>query len=97
MIKPDEALHFFNDLSGELSRAIKSEDYGSAKTIAKKQKLFVSKFAQLNTNKSSLNLDEEWKNALEKHQYLIKTVENNMRELNSKTKSSLKRLKGYAN
>ena len=97
MIKPDEALDFFNKLSCELSRAIKNENYGSAKTLAKKQKLFVSKFEQLNTYESSLNLDEEWENALERHRYLIKTVENNMRELNSKTKSSLKRLKGYAN
>ena len=97
MIKPDEGLDFFNELSVKLSRAIKSEDYGAAKTLAEKQRLFVSKFAQFNTNKFSLNLDEEWKNALEKHQSLIKIVENNMRELNSKTTSSLKRLKGYAN
>ena len=97
MIKPDEALDFFNKLSGKLSSAIKSEDYGSAKTLAKKQKLFLSKLEQQNTNKFNLNLDEEWKNALEKHKYLIKTVEDNMRELNTKTKSSLKRLKGYAN
>lgn len=97
MIKPDEALAFFNELSDKLSRAIKSEDYGSAKTLAKKQELFLSKLEQPNTNKFSLNFDEEWKNALEKHKYLILTVENNMRELNTKTKTSLKRLKGYAN
>ena len=47
-------------------------------------------------NNFDSDFDKSWTISLEKHRALIKIMENDLKDLNSKTKKLLQRLKGYS-
>ena len=86
----------FDDLSVELSKAIKKNDYNLASNLAEKQCNFIQKVSGSMSNNFDPDFDKSWTFSLEKHKDLIKIIENDLKDLNSKTKKLLQRLKGYS-
>ena len=86
----------FNELSVELSKAIKKNDYNLVRMVAEKQYNFMQRFSGNIANNFDPDFDKSWTISLEKHRALIKTMKNDLKDLNSKTKKLLQRLKGYS-
>ena len=86
----------FDELSVELSKAIKKNDYNLVRMLAEKQYSFMQKVSGSMSNNFDPNLDKNWAISLEKHINLIKVIEGDLKNLNSKTKKLLQRLKGYS-
>ena len=86
----------FDELSVELSKAIKKNDYNLVRMLAEKQYSFMQKVSSSMSNNFDPNFDKSWAISLEKHINLIKVIEGDLKNLNSKTKKLLQRLKGYS-
>ena len=86
----------FDELSVELSKAIKKNDYNLVRMLAEKQYSFMQKVSSSMSNNFDPNFDKNWAISLEKHINLIKVIEGDLKNLNSKTKKLLQRLKGYS-
>ena len=86
----------FDELSVELSKAIKKNDYNLVRMLAEKQYSFMQKVSGSMSNNFDPNFDKNWAISLEKHINLIKIIESDLKDLNSKTKKLLQRLKGYS-
>ena len=86
----------FDELSVELSKAIKKNDYNLVRTVAEKQYNFIQRVSGSIANNFDPDFDKSWTISLEKHRALIKIMENDLKDLNSKTKKLLQRLKGYS-
>lgn len=86
----------FDELSVELSKAIKKNDYNLVRMLAEKQYSFMQKVSGNMSNNFDPNFDKNWAISLEKHINLIKIIEGDLKNLNSKTKKLLQRLKGYS-
>ena len=86
----------FDELSVELSKAIKKNDYNLVRILAEKQYSFMQKVSSSMSNNFDPNFDKNWAISLEKHINLIKVIEGDLKNLNSKTKKLLQRLKGYS-
>ena len=86
----------FDELSVELSKAIKKNDYNLVRILAEKQYSFMQKVSSSMSNNFDPNFDKSWAILLEKHINLIKIIESDLKDLNSKTKKLLQRLKGYS-
>ena len=86
----------FDQLSVELSKAIKRNNYNLVRKLAEKQYSFMQKVSGSMANNFDPNFDKSWAISLEKHKALIKIIENDLKDLNSKTKKLLHSLKGYS-
>ena len=86
----------FDELSVELSKAIKNNDYNLVRMVAEKQYNFMQRVSSSIANNFDPDFDKSWTISLEKHRALIKIMENDLKDLNSKTKKLLQRLKGYS-
>ena len=86
----------FDELSLELSKAIKKNNYNLAKKLAEKQYYFMQRVSDSMANNFDPDFDKSWTISLDKHKNLIKVIENDLKDLNSKTKKLLQRLKGYS-
>ena len=86
----------FDELSVELSKAIKKNNYNLVRMLAEKQYNFMQRVSESMANNFDPNFDKSWTISLEKHKALIKIIENDLKDLNSKTKKLLQRLKGYS-
>ena len=86
----------FDELSVELSKAIKNNDYNLVRMVAEKQYNFMQRVSGSIANNFDSDFDKSWTISLEKHRALIKIMENDLKDLNSKTKKLLQRLKGYS-
>ena len=86
----------FDELSVELSKAIKKNNYNLARNLAEKQYNFMQRVSGSMANNFDPDFDKSWTISLEKHKDLIKIIENDLKDLNSKTKKLLQRLKGYS-
>ena len=86
----------FDELSIELSKAIKKNNYNLARNLAEKQCNFMQRVSGNIANNFDPDFDESWTISLEKHRALIKVMKNDLKDLNSKTKKLLQRLKGYS-
>ena len=86
----------FDELSVELSEAIKKNNYNLARKLAEKQYDFMQRVSGSMANNFDPDFDKSWTISLEKHKNLIKIIENDLKDLNSKTKKLLQRLKGYS-
>ncbi|GIS16480.1 MAG: hypothetical protein CM15mP117_19120 [Alphaproteobacteria bacterium] len=85
----------FDELSVELSKAIKKNDYNSVRMVAEKQNDFMQRVKGIMTNNFDPDFDKSWTISLKKHKGMIKIIENDLKDLNSKTKKLLQQLKGY--
>ena len=85
----------FDELSVELSKAIKKNDYRLVRTVAEKQYDFMQRFSGSMANNFDPDFEQSWTTSLEKHKDMIKIIENDLKDLNSKTKKLLQQLKGY--
>ena len=86
----------FDELSVELSKAISEKNYDLVSMLAEKQYNFMQRVNCNMANNFEYEYDERWRISLEKHKNLIKIIENDLKDLNSKTKKLLQRLKGYS-
>ena len=86
----------FDELSVELSNAIKKNDYNLVRMVAEKQYNFMQRVSDNIANNFDPDFDKSWTISLEKHRALIKIMKNDLKDLNSKTKKLLQRLKGYS-
>ena len=86
----------FDELSVELSKAISEKNYDLVSMLAEKQYNFMQRVNCNMANNFEYENDESWRISLEKHKHLIKIIENDLKDLNSKTKKLLQRLKGYS-
>ena len=64
--------------------------------VAEKQYNFMQRVSGSMSNNFDPDFDKSWTISLEKHKDLIKIIENDLKDLNSKTKKLLQRLKGYS-
>ena len=86
----------FDELSVELSKAIKKNNYNLARTLAEKQCHCMQRVSDSIANNFDPDFNKNWTISLEKHKNLIKIIENDLKDLNSKTKKLLQQLKGYS-
>ena len=85
----------FDELSVELSKAIKKNNYNLARKLAEKQYDFMQRVSGSMANNFDPDFEQSWTTSLEKHKGMIKIIENDLKDLNSKTKKLLQQLKGY--
>tara|TARA_A100001011_G_scaffold261282_1_gene269756 strand:- start:450 stop:743 length:294 start_codon:yes stop_codon:yes gene_type:complete len=91
-----QLLSQFKDLSKQLIRALKQNNYSKAQNIALKQQLLVEKITNVSSAELSFKRTKQWELALKNYQDLRISLESDLKHLNSSTKQTLKLLSGYA-
>ena len=86
----------FDELSVELSKAIKKNNYNLARNLAEKQYSLIQSVSGSMADNFDPDFEKRWIISLEKQKTLIKIIESDLKDLNSKTKKLLQRLKGYS-
>ncbi len=86
----------FKDLSKQLIRALKQNNYSKAQNIALKQQVIVEKMKDKSPAEPSLTLAKQWELALKNYQNIRISLESDLKHLNRSTKQTLKLLGGYA-
>ena len=89
-------LEQFNHLTNKLSQALNKKNYTQAGNLALKQHRLIEAFEYSDYAPSDKDVIEEWQQALNKYLILRETVEAELKNLNTNTRDSLKRLNGYA-
>ena len=96
MIKIYDQIDKLNDLSYQLLQAINQQNFDKARLLAIKQNKLIDKLAIASDASRVLDKKGDWQSALEGCQTLRKALQSELKKLNTDTRNSLKRLKGYS-
>ena len=96
-MKLGDQLEQFKDLSKQLLRALKQNNYSKAENIAFKQQMLIEDTANNHPKTPSLELEKQWISEIKSYRNIRISLELQLKKLNTKTKKNLNRLKGYTN
>ena len=96
-MKLGEQLEQFKGLSKQLLKALEQNNYSKAENIASKQQMLIEQTANNYPKTPNLVLEKQWVSEIKSYRDIRISLELQLKNLNSKTKKNLKRLKGYTN
>ena len=96
-MKLGDQLEQFKDLSKQLLKALKQNNYSKAENIAFKQQMLIEDTANNYPKTLSLELEKQWVSEIKSYRDIRISLELQLKKLNTKTKKNLNRLKGYTN
>ena len=96
-MKLGDQLEQFKSLSKQLLKAIKQNNYSKAENISSKQQMLIEKTVNNDPKTPCLELENQWISEIKSYREIRISLELQPKKLNTKTKKSLKRLKGYTN
>ncbi len=96
-MKLGDQLEQFKDLSKQLLKALKQNNYSKAENIASKQQMLIEDTANNYPKTLSLELEKQWVSEIKSYRDIRISLELQLKKLNTKTKKNLKRLKEYTN
>ena len=96
-MKLGDQLEQFKDLSKQLLKALKQNNYSKAENIAFKQQMLIEDTANNYPKTLSLELEKQWVSEKKSYKDIRISLELQLKKLNTKTKKNLNRLKGYTN
>ena len=96
-MKLGEQLEQFKGLSRQLLKALKQNNYSKAEKIASKQQMLVEETANNYPKTPDFELEKQWVSEINSYRDIRISLELQLKQLNTKTKRNLMRLKGYTN